>query len=123
MTIQTDLNLKTTFALIQEIKKGIKQKCYITITEADIGVSEIGLRITIQTKNYRTKENMYFQRTINERELIHSDREQHYVVVKRTIDKANQYFKEEQIKKTNPQEQEIIENILEKVKNISGLYN
>jgi len=101
MTIQTDLNLKTTFDLIQEIKKGIKQKCYVTITETSIGVSEVGLRIIIQTKNYRTKENMHVERTIPEINLIHADREPHYTIIKKLIDEANKYFKKEQINAVN----------------------
>lgn len=96
MNIRTDLDLKSTFDLIKEIKKNIKQECYISITEADINVSEVGLRITIQTKNYKTREPIYFQRTIPEIDLIHADKKLHYATIKKTIDEANRFFRKEQ---------------------------
>lgn len=101
--LTTDINLNSTFALIQKIKQGIKQKCYISITEADIGVSGIGLRITIQTKNYRTNEPIYFQRTIKMKLTLeqHGDSGLHNTIIKKTIDQANRLFKEEQINAVN----------------------
>lgn len=96
MIIQTNIDLNSTFALIKEIKQGIKQKCYITITEANINVSEVGLRIIIQTKNYKTREPIYFQRTIPEINLIHADKKIHYNIIRKTIDQANNFFRKEQ---------------------------
>lgn len=99
--IKTNLNLKPTFRLIQELKKSIKQKCYIEITDADINVSGRGLRIIIQTKNYKTKKFMYFERTITEKELIESTGNSHTLIIKHIIDDANNFFRKEQKKVNN----------------------
>ena len=96
-----NINLTSTFNLIQEIKKGIKQKCYIEITDDNINKLNRGLCITIQTKNYRTKEFIYYQRIITERELIKSTENSHTTIIKHTIDAANNFFRKEQEKVNN----------------------
>ncbi|MBW1800674.1 MAG: hypothetical protein JRJ85_08085 [Deltaproteobacteria bacterium] len=96
LDLKTNLDLKSIFDLIQKIKKGIKQKSCITITESDNYTVEPGLRILIETKNYKTKEYMYFKRNISESELIHTERDLHYTIIEKTIEEANDYFREEQ---------------------------
>jgi hypothetical protein len=97
--IKTSIDLTPTFRLIQEIKQGIKQQCCVEITDAD--VSGRGLRITIQTKNYKTKEFMYYQRVITERELIKSPENIHTTIIKHTITEANNFFRKKQERQTN----------------------
>jgi uridine phosphorylase len=99
--IKPNINLTLIFQLIQEIKQGIKQQCYIEITDADVDVSGKGLRITIQAKNYKTKEFMYYQQIITERELIKSTRNLHTTIIKHIIDAANNFFRKEQEKQSN----------------------
>jgi hypothetical protein len=91
-----DINLESIFALIQEIKQGIKQKCYVELFNKDVGVSETGLCIRIQTKNYKTKEFMYFERIITEKALRESPENAHHNVVRYIIDAANDFFRKEQ---------------------------
>lgn len=99
--IKTNINLEPTFRLIQELKQGIKQKCYIEITDADVDVSGRSLRIRIQTKNYKTKEFMYYQRVITEEELIKSPENLHTTIIKYIINTANNFFRKEQEKQNN----------------------
>jgi hypothetical protein len=101
MGLKTTINLESTFRLIQEIKKGIKQKCYVEITDADVNISGRGLRIIIQAKNYKTKKVMYFQRIVTEKELIKSTGNTHTTIIKHTINAANNFFRKEQERQTN----------------------
>lgn len=99
--IKTNINLNSTFHLIQEIRQGIKQKCYIEISDTDVGTKGLGLCIRIQTKNYKTKEFMYFERTITEKELIKSPEHIHTTIIKHTITAANNFFRKEQERQNN----------------------
>lgn len=101
MGLKTTINLESTFRLIQEIKKGIKQQCYIEISDDNINKHNRGLCITIQTKNYRTKNFMYHQRIITEKELIKSTGNSHTLIIKHIIDDANNFFRKEQKKVNN----------------------
>lgn len=95
--IKTTINLEPTFRLIQELKQGIKQKCCVEII--DSGVRD--LCIEIRTRNYKTKEFMYFQRIITEEELIMSPESLHSIIISHTIDEANDFFRKEQEKQSN----------------------
>lgn len=98
--LKSDLNstsaLKSMFYYIQKIKQGIKQKCHIEITDADVDVSGAGFYIRIQTKNYKTKQPMYVQKIITEEEIITLDNELHNSLINKIIKEANYYFREEQ---------------------------
>lgn len=94
--IKTNIELGEVFKLIQTIKQGIKQKCHIEITDADVGVSGIGICIRIQARNYKTKQPMYVQRTITEKEIVILDNRLYSSLVNRVIEEANYYFREEQ---------------------------
>jgi hypothetical protein len=98
--LELNVGLKSIFALIQKLKQGIKQKSYIEISDADIGVSGRGLCVRIQTKNYKTKEYMYFQKTITEEEIITIDNplydSLYSNLINRIIEEANYFFREEQ---------------------------
>ena len=90
---QYEIDLGATFCLIQELRQGIKQTCDIIISDNDVNVSNRGLCIIIQTKNYKTKEPIYFQRTITEKELIETPGNLHSSIVNHIITDANGFFK------------------------------
>jgi sugar-specific transcriptional regulator TrmB len=90
--IKTTINLESTFRLIQELKQGIKQKCCVEIADSSVR----GLCIRIRTKNYKTKEFMYFQRIITEDELIMASEGLHSIIINHTINEANDFFRKEQ---------------------------
>jgi ATP-dependent Lon protease len=96
--IKTNINLSSTFHLIQEIKKNIKQQCWVEISDDTINKLNKGLCITIQAKNYKTKESMYYQRIITEKELIKSPENIHTTIIKHIINTANNFFIKEQTK-------------------------
>ena len=87
-----NLDLKPVSDLIRTIKKGIKQKSYITITESDTD----DLRIIAETRNSKTKEYMYYQKTITTKELLNMDNHLHNVIIDSFIEEANHYFEKEQ---------------------------
>lgn len=95
--IKTTINLEPTFRLIQELKQGIKQKCCVEITNSNAR----DLCIRIQTKNYKTKRSIYFQRIITEEELIMSPESLHSIIINHTITEANNFFRKEQEKQNN----------------------
>ena len=97
-SIKTNIELGATFALIQKIKKGIKQKCNIEISTTDVGVSGQGLRILVQAKNYKTKEFMYTQKIVTEEEMVTIHNRQQDYLINSLIEKANYYFRKEQSK-------------------------
>lgn len=99
--IKTSIDLGSTFQLIQEIKKGIKQKCNVEIFDENKDIFNRGLCIRITTKNYKTKDFMYFERVITEKELIESPENTYYGVIKHIIDTANDLFRKGQSRQSN----------------------
>ena len=88
------------FTLIQKIKKGIKQKCHVEISDTDSGISGRGIRILVRAKNYKTKEFMYTEKIITEKEVRappnHLHTHPHDNPVDELIKEANYYFRKEQ---------------------------
>lgn len=98
---KTYIDLEKTFNLITKIKQGIKQECRIELFDANVDVSGRGFGIRIQTRNYKTKEYMYFQRMITEREIIILDKFLYDNLINKLIEEANHFFRKEQEKQNN----------------------
>ena len=94
----SNIDLKEVFTLIKTLKQGIKQKCSIEITDSDVGISDRGLRIRVEGKNYKTKKYMYFERIITETEIFNLDGhyDSHSNLINNTIKKVNYHFIKEQ---------------------------
>lgn len=93
---ETNTGLISSLKLLKKVKQGIKQKCYIDLSEADRDVSSTGLRIRIITKNHKTNENMYFQTIITEEELILLEESFFDRIINKLIVDANDHFRKEQ---------------------------
>lgn len=98
---KTHIDLEKTFNLITKIKKGIKQECCVALFDVNLGVSDRGFRIRIETRNYKTREYMYFQKTITEREIITLDKFLYDNLIDKLIKGANHFFRREQEKQNN----------------------
>lgn len=86
------IDLGLTFNLIKKIKKGIKPKCNVVITDSDLP-GELALHIRICTTNPKTKERLCFDKVITAIELSYVSEEMQSVIVEGLIDKANLYFR------------------------------
>jgi len=100
----SNIDLKETFKLIEKIKQGIKQECYVEISNIDLGASDRALRIRIQAKNYKTNVYMYIEKVIAEKEIIFMNNYLYNNLIDMFIEKANYYFRKEQSKIYNCEE-------------------
>ena len=86
------VDLGLTFNLIKKIKKGIKQKCTVNITDSNVP-GNLALCIEICTKDPKTKKFLCFERVVNAVELGYISEEMQLITVENIINEANKYFK------------------------------